>query len=408
MKHILIVGASLAGTTAAEQLRTDGFDGRITLFEVAAELPVDRPPLTKAVLAGEAEPTAAPLPIVGRLHDLDLELKLGTEATAFDAATRTVRWVDRGTGAAGESDADGVLLATGSRARRLPTAIGGDLDGVFTIRDGADAVALRTAVAATDGPARVVVIGSGFIGAEVAATLRSAGHGVTLVEAAPVPLQRVLPGDIGGFVATLHRGHGVDVRLGVGVDRITGTTRAESVVLSDGSEIPCDVVVAGVGAEPVTDWLDGSGLTLDSGVVCDETLLAAPGVVAAGDLCRWPHPTYGWLRVEQWENAIAQGGHAARRLLHHPATGPAAAFDTVPWFWSDQYGRKIQMTGIAAPDDEFVIDGDPRSGDDFLVLFGRDGRCTAALGVGRPRQVIRVRMRLAAGCSWDDARALIS
>jgi NADPH-dependent 2,4-dienoyl-CoA reductase/sulfur reductase-like enzyme len=272
-----------------------------------------------------------------------------------------------------------------------------DLAGLHTLRTLDDCLALRADLEAV--PSRVVVVGAGFIGAEVAATARQRGLEVTLLEALPVPLQRVLGDRMGSVCADLHRDQGVDVRLSTGVDAFVDDAkgRVAGVVLSDGTTLEADVVVVGVGVVPNTEWLEGSGLTIDNGVVCDETCLAAPGVVAAGDVARWPNRRFGEvMRVEHWENAQEQGSHAARRLL-----GDTAPYEPVPWFWSDQYDRKIQLAGRSGPDDEVrIVDGsiDERR---FVAVYGRAGRLVGVLGMNRPRPVIQYRRLIAEGASWD-------
>jgi NADPH-dependent 2,4-dienoyl-CoA reductase/sulfur reductase-like enzyme len=202
----------------------------------------------------------------------------------------------------------------------------------------------------------------------------------------------------------------VDVRLGVGVAGLLGGDRVERVELTDGELVDVDVVVAGIGVVPNTGWLDGSGLTVDNGVVCDETLLAAPGIVAAGDVARWPHPLYDEVvRVEQWENAIEQGEHAARRLLAEldgsPSPGP---FATVPWFWTDQYDRKVQLAGRVGPGDGVEVVEGSIAAQRFVALFRRDDRCIGVLGVNRPRHVVQLRMRMATPLPWADAVASVA
>ncbi len=391
MRDIAIVGASLAGTSAAVALREAGYEGTIRLIDSAAELPSDRPPLSKQVLAGTMEAEAAAQPNAARLAELDLDLVLGTSARALHVESRTLELSD---GSA--LSVDGVVLATGATPRRLDT----DLAGVHVLRTLDDCLAIRGELDA--GARHVVVVGAGFIGAEVAATCRGLGLDVTLVEALPWPLQRALPGEIGRFVADLHASEGVDVRLGAGVAELRGSGRVEQVELSDGSVVDADVVVVGIGVVPNVDWLRSSSLVLSNGVRCDETCLAAPGVVAAGDMCEWPNPLYDELmRVEHWEHAIEQGSHAARRLLE-PAEG-GTPFASVPWFWSDQYDRKIQMAGRARHDDEVeIVDGSIEERR-FVALFRRGDRCTAVLGVNRPRHVVQLRMAMAEPLPWDDA-----
>jgi NADPH-dependent 2,4-dienoyl-CoA reductase/sulfur reductase-like enzyme len=248
------------------------------------------------------------------------------------------------------------------------------------------------------------VVGAGFIGAEVAATARARGLEVTLIEALPVPLQRVLGDEMGAVCAAIHRDHGVDLRVDTGVDGFVtaGDGRVAGVRLAGGEVVDADVVVVGVGVTPNTEWLDGSGLTIDNGVVCDETCLAAPGVVAAGDVARWPNRRFGEvMRVEHWDNAQDQGAHAARRLL-----GATEPYEPVPWFWSDQYDRKIQLAGRSGPgDDVAIVDGSVEERR-FVALYGRAGRLVGVLGMNRPRLVMQFRQHIAEGLSWPDALSL--
>ena len=217
----------------------------------------------------------------------------------------------------------------------------------------------------------------------------------------------MLGDELGTVFANLHREHGVDLRLGVGVAAISGGDRVERVELADGSAVDCDVVVIGVGVKPNTEWLEGSGLTLEDGVVCDATCLAAPGVVAAGDVARWPNPLFDEvMRVEHWENAIEQGAHAARTLLADAAGGAGGEpFAPVPWFWSDQYDRKLQLAGRPQADDEMLLVEGSFAERRFLALYGRKGRVVGVLGMNRPAHVVRYRARILAGMTWDEALA---
>jgi NADPH-dependent 2,4-dienoyl-CoA reductase/sulfur reductase-like enzyme len=352
--------------------------------------PYDRPPLSKDVLAGEWEIDRLPLAPVA-VDDMAVEWRLGVAARSLDLDARKVELED------GSAVAfDGLVIATGARVRTLPGQP--DLAGIHTLRTIDDCLALRADFEAT--PSRVIVVGAGFIGAEVAATARRRGLEVTLLEALEVPLQRVLGDRMGAVCGDLHRDQGVDVRLSSGVEAFVddGGGRVAGVVLSDGTTVDAEVVVVGVGVVPNTEWLEGSGLTIDNGVVCDETCLAAPGVVAAGDVARWPNRRFGEvMRVEHWENAQEQGAHAARRLL-----GDTAPYEPVPWFWSDQYDRKIQLAGRSGPDDDVrIVDGsieDRR----FVALYGRAGRLVGVLGMNRPRPVMQYRQLIARGASWDD------
>jgi 3-phenylpropionate/trans-cinnamate dioxygenase ferredoxin reductase subunit len=391
---VAVVGASLAGLSAAEALRGAGFDGDLVVVDPSPELPADRPPLSKQVLAGTLDPADAGQPAAHRLAELGLDLRLGVGAVGFSAATRELALADGSTLAP-----DAVVLATGSSPRRLDT----DLAGVHVLRDLGDCLAIRDDLDAA--PRRVVVVGAGFIGAEVAATCRQRGLEVTMVEAQERPMQRVLPGEIGDFFTELHRSQGVDVRLGTGIAELIGEGRVEAVRLADGSIVRADVVVAGIGVVPSTGWLEGSGLELRDGVVCDATLLAAPGIVAAGDVARWPNPLYDEeMRVEQWENAIEQGEHAAKRLLAADAAD-AAPFAPVPWFWTDQYDRKIQLAGRVGPGDEVRIVEGSTEERRFVALFRRGDRCIGVLGVNRPRHVVQLRMRMVSPLPWDEALA---
>ena len=389
---VTIVGASLAGYWAAETLRRDGFEGRISLIGDEHHAPYDRPPLSKKYLAGDLNDDRLALTTAERLADLQLDLRLGCSATGLDVAGRTLE-VD---GAA--EPFDGLVIATGTRCRTLPGTAG--LAGVHTLRTRDDAAAIRDALA--DGARRLMVVGAGFIGAEVASTAIGRGVEVTMVEALEAPFGRVLGVEMGAVMADVHRHHGVDLRTGVGVDEVLGDGRVAGVRLADGATLDVDLLLVGIGVVPNTEWLEGSGLTLDNGVVCDGTCLAAPGVVAAGDVARWPNPRYGELmRVEHWDNAVQQGVHAARRLLQ--SDEEATPFAPVPWFWSDQYDRKVQLAGRPHPDDEVRVVAGSTAEHRFAAFYGRDGRFTAALGMNRPRQVMQSKGLLEAGASWDEA-----
>ena len=403
---IAIAGLSLAGLRAAERLRQIGHEGRIVAVSGEPHLPYDRPPLSKELLAGAKQAADIVLRRQG-IADLDLDLRVGVRATALELGDRPTLVLDDGE----RIRADGVVLATGATPRHLPAAICPPrLGGVHTLRTLDDALALRAELDA--GPSRVVVIGAGFIGAEVAATCRNRGLRVTVLEALAQPMVRGLGERLGAVCAQLHRDHGVDLRLGVQVAAVEGDERVERVRLADGSAIECDVLLVAVGVVPDTGWLEGSGLTLDNGVVTDATCLAAPNVVAAGDLARFPNPLFDGelMRLEHWTNATESATHAADRLLAiAPAAGGApAAFAPVPFVWSDQYDVKIQSVGRFDADHDVHVAHGSTADYRFVALFGRHGRLRGALGFRQPRLVMQYRRLVAERASWDDALAVAS
>jgi 3-phenylpropionate/trans-cinnamate dioxygenase ferredoxin reductase component len=397
---IAIVGASLAGLRAAETLRAEGFAGSVTLIGAERHLPYDRPPLSKQFLAGTWGLDRVVLRPADKIAALELDLRLGCRATALDVAGHALTLDDDGT-----LGFDGLIIATGAQPRLLSGAPG--LAGVHTLRTLEDSIALSHA-AAED--ARLVVVGAGFIGSEVAATCRARGARVTVVEALPQPLSQVLGAEMGAVCGALHRDHGVELRTGVGVQGLrahatpSGDGRVAGVELADSTAIDADAVVVGIGVAPTTAWLDDSGLELSDGVVADATLHAADDVVVAGDVARWFDEGLGThVRIEHWTNASEQGAVAARSLL--AGRRHATAYVPVPYFWSDQYDVKIQVIGHPRPDaDVVVVDGslDSRR---FVALYGHGGRLIAALGFGRPRQLMGYRPLLETGSSFDAALA---
>lgn len=374
-------------------------------------MPTDRPPLSKQVLAGSMDPAAAAAALTDRLdgYDVDVRLDHAVAGAGFEPYDLRLKFFNDH-----EMTTDGVVIATGSAARwpagflvETPESTANEpkfapsMTGVHVVRTVDDSLRLKADLDA--GPRRLLVVGAGFIGAEVAATARAQGVDVTMIEFAPLPLARVFGGAVGEFVAQLHRDEGVDLRLRVGLDHLEAGPdgRVATVHCTDGSAIAADLVVLGLGAAPDLEWLRGSGVAVDNGVVCDETLWCGPGVVAAGDVANWPNPVFGErMRVEHWENAIEQGEAAARRLLA-AANGPdPQPFASVPWFWSDQYDCKMQLAGRPAVDDEIVlIDGDPAERR-FAVAFRRGDRCTGVFACNRPRTVVMARMRMAESLDW--------
>ncbi|MFT4572212.1 MAG: 3-phenylpropionate/trans-cinnamate dioxygenase ferredoxin reductase subunit [Hyphomicrobiaceae bacterium] len=391
LKEIAIVGASLAGLRTAEALRAQGYDARITLIGDETSQPYDRPPLSKEVLSGKWEAERTLLRRDG-LDDLGLDLRLGVGVQALDTAARRLVLADRS-----ELSFDGLVIATGARARRLPNQP--TLDGLFTLRTLDDAVAIRAAI--TAGSPRVAVIGAGFIGAEVAASCRGLELDVAMIEVADVPMARLLPREIGEVVASMHRDRGVDVRLGVGVDGFVGEDRVTGVRMQDGSIVHADVVVVGVGAIPATEWLAGSGLTIDDGVVCDDRCRAGDRIVAAGDCARWMSRRAGkTVRSEHWTNAVDQAVVAADALLNGDA---AAHYDPIPYVWSDQYGVKIQIAGRPSADDAVhIVHGDPADLR-FVALLSQGDRLTGCIGMRRARFVMEYLELLERDASLGEA-----
>ncbi len=396
-----VVGASLAGLRACETLRSEGFSGRLHLIGAELHLPYDRPPMSKQVLAGVWPPERASLADVRRLDELGVELHLGQRAVSLDAEAATVV-IEDGTSFA----ADGVVVATGASPRRLPGTEG--LEGVRLLRTMEDSLELRRRVLEAGEGGRVVVVGAGFIGSEVASTCAGLGSTVTVLEALDTPLENALGPTVGAACGALHERNGVTLRTGTGVAGVrAGDASAPWVVeLSDGSSLDADVVVVGIGVVPETGWLDGSGLEIDNGVQCDHALFGADRVVAAGDIARWRWDAAGdgaSVRIEHWQLAAEMGVAAARSLLAGRAA--AEAFDPLPYFWSDQYGTRIQSLGYPRPtDDVELVQGSFEDGK-FLVCYGLGGRLSAALGVGMARQLMGLRPLLVEGSSFDQALA---
>lgn len=357
-----------------ETLRQEGFSGRITLIGSETARPYERPPLSKAVLQGTSPDERVFLRPPEYYVEQQIDLRLGIRATALIPAEHLIELEDRS-----RLDYDKLLIATGVKVRRLnvPRA---DLPGIHYLRTLDDA---RTIREATVKARRVVVIGAGFIGAEVAAVCRVQGIAVTVLEVLPVPLQRALGDEVGRIYADIHREHGVDLRLGVGVTEFRGSGRLEQVITTIGDAIDCDLAVVGVGVQPDVDWLEGSGLALANGIQVDEfSQTNLPDVYAAGDVANWWHPILEErLRVEHYENAQNQGVAAAKSML-----GIREPYAPVPFFWSDQYDLTLQYVGHASGRDNVVFRGDIASRN-FLAFYLRDGQIRAALGINRFRDV---------------------
>jgi 3-phenylpropionate/trans-cinnamate dioxygenase ferredoxin reductase subunit len=368
----VIVGASMAGATAADTLRREGFDGPITLIGAEHALPYERPPLSKEFLRGESSRDDVLLNPQDYYRGQSIELRLGQVVTALDVGRKLVQ-LDSGE----RVPYSKVLVATGATPRRLAVP-GSDLEGIFYLRTLADAAALRDALASKP---RVVVIGAGFIGAEVAATARGLGCEVTVLEVLPVPLSRALGDEMGAIYAGFHREQGVDLRTNEGIAQFVGASRLEAAVTNSGDTIPCEVALIGIGVTPAVGFLEGSGVEVDNGIVVDEYCRASvPGVFAAGDVANWWHPAWQErLRLEHYDNASNQAIAAARSML-----GKGKPYAPVPYFWSDQYDLRLQYVGHASRWDEAVMRGTPE-GRSFSVFYLLDGRLRACLMVNRPR-----------------------
>jgi len=364
----IIVGASLTGARAAETLRTEGFDGRVVLTGTEDERPYERPPLSKDYLRGEAGREKVYLHPEGFYAKHDIELRLGRSAVSLDTSSRELELDD------GERlRYDRLLLATRAEPRRLAIP-GAELDGVLYLRSVEDSDALR---ARLDRGRAAVVVGAGWIGAEVAASARQRGLEVTVIEPASVPLQRVLGTEVGAIYHRIHADHGVRMLMGTGVAGFEGDGAVERVRTSDGHALECDFVVVGVGVAPRVGLATRAGLAVDNGVLVDEHLrTSAPGVFAAGDVANAHHPFYGErIRVEHWANALNQGPAAARNML-----GQSAAYERLPYFFSDQYDVGMEYTGFARDWDRVVLRGDPAARE-FIAFWLVDDRVVAGMNV---------------------------
>jgi 3-phenylpropionate/trans-cinnamate dioxygenase ferredoxin reductase component len=382
---IVIVGGGLAAARTAEQLRRSEYTGPVTIVSDEVHLPYDRPPLSKEVLRKEVDDTA--LKPREWYDENDITLRLGSAATGLDTHEQTVT-LDDGT----VLGYDELVIATGLVPRRIPAFP--DLEGIRVLRSFDESMALREHASAAR---HAVVVGAGFIGCEVAASMRGVGVDVVLVEPQPQPLAAVLGEQIGELVARLHRDEGVDVRLGVGVAEVRGEGHVDTVVLTDGTELPADLVVVGIGSRPATEWLDGSGIEVDNGVLCDEAgRTSAPNVWALGDVASWRDPMGHQARVEHWSNVADQARVVVPAMLGLDV--PSAV--VVPYFWSDQYDVKIQCLGEPhATDIVHLVEDNGRK---FLAYYERDGVLVGVVGGGLPGKVMKVRAKIAAGAPISE------
>lgn len=390
-RRFIIVGASLAGAKAAETLRREGFDGQITLIGEEPVRPYERPPLSKDYLQGKAGTEKVFVHGEGYYDEHDIDLRLSCSVQAIEPRLREVAL-----GSGERLSFDALLLTTGAAPRRLSVP-GAKLEGVLYLRDLADADRLKTAIA---NATKVVVIGGGWIGCEVAASARQLGAEVALIEAGELPLQRVLGPELGRFYRDVHADHGVELHLGAGVEALRGGTKVEEVRLTDGTAVLGDVVVVGVGVTPRTELAEAAGLALDNGVVTDEYLAtSAAGVFAAGDVANAWHPHLGRrFRLEHWSSALNQGPAAAKNML-----GAATPYERIPYFFSDQYDVGMEFSGYTADWDEVVFRGDP-AGREFIAFWLKDGRVTAGMSVNVWDVAQPIAALVTAGKAVDRAR----
>jgi 3-phenylpropionate/trans-cinnamate dioxygenase ferredoxin reductase subunit len=389
---MVVVGGGLAGAKAAQTLREEGYDGGLVILAEEAERPYERPPLSKEYLNGSKERDVIYVHDPGWYDEHDVELRTGVRAVGLDPGGHTVE-LDGGE----RLPYRAVLLATGAEPRRLRVP-GAESEGVLTLRSAADSDRLKAELA--PGDRRVVVVGAGWIGLEVAAAARSYGNEVSVVEPQPTPLRAVLGDEIGGVFADLHRSHGVDLRLSTGVRELRGDGRVRAVVTDDGTEIPADLVVVGVGVAPRTQLAEAAGLAVDNGVVVDSALRAsAPDVFAAGDIASWLHPLYGrHIRVEHWANALNGGPVAARAML-----GQDVVHDRLPYFFTDQYDLGMEYSGLGGVDMRVVCRGNPDDGE-FIAFWLEGDRVRAAMNVNVWDVTDPLQALIRADRPVDDAR----
>lgn len=387
-RRIVIVGASRSGVVTAEQLRRAGWSEAIILVGAESRPPYDRPPLSKEFLTGASD--GSDLGLAHLLPD-DVELQLGVEAIELSIPERFIALAN------GERlDFDGIVIASGVRARRLA----GPLAALPVLRTIDDALALRESIGAAE---RVAVVGGGFIGAEVCSIARSLGKSAILLEADSQPLIRAVGPKMGGLVADLHRRNGVEIHCDAVVTGVgEGQNSPYLLHLDSGLVVEADAVLQAVGTVPNIDWLQGSGLALGNGVICDAGLRASDGIYAVGDVACWNHPRYGYVRVEHWANANDHAVVAAGNLVAElNGSGSCKACDVVPYFWSDQHGLKIQLAGIPTGAEQVEVRSD---GTLLMALFGQAGTLAAAMTWNMPRELARMRHQLAAGPSLADVR----
>tara|TARA_R110002110_G_scaffold63045_6_gene175471 strand:- start:4012 stop:5238 length:1227 start_codon:yes stop_codon:yes gene_type:complete len=386
----VVIGAGQAGGWTAKTLRDEGFDGRIVIIGDENFAPHERPPLSKEVLLGDAEKDVCLLWPPGTLEDAGIELRLGESVTAIDADAHTL--------SLGSGETIGwnrLMIATGGRARPLPVD-GADLDGVYTLRTIEDAEAIRSRLVSG---ANVLVVGAGWIGLEVAAAARKRDANATVIELADRVCARALTEEMSAWVHDLHTRHGVDIRLSTAFERFEGDGKLERAVLGDGTVIPCDIAVVGIGLIPNTELAEQAGLAVDNGIVVDEHgQTSHPDIFAAGDVTNHPNSLLGRrVRLESWENAQNQAINAAKAML-----GTPQPYAEIPWFWSDQYDANIQMMGLPEDWDETAIRGDRDAGE-FIEFYLKDGELQGAAAINNPRDLRFTRRMMTSGKKFDAA-----
>jgi NADPH-dependent 2,4-dienoyl-CoA reductase/sulfur reductase-like enzyme len=391
---VVVVGSSVGGVRTAQALRSEGFDGRVVLVGDEARLPYDKPPLSKQFLAGSWDTDRIVLLTEAAAGQAGIELRLGVAAERLDVAARQIVLAD-----GRRLDYDAVVIATGATARPSPWAA---RSGVHVVRTMGDSQYLQADLRRGG---HVVVVGGGFIGAEVAATARSLGREVTVVDPLSVPIGRVVGAEVGSHFAELHRRHGVTTRFGTGVESVEGGAGDLRVALTDGTLLTAGTVVVGIGATPNDGWLTDSGLLVDNGVVCDEFSRAvdAPAVYAVGDVARWFHPDHGeHTRVEHWTNAVDQAVCVAHNIAHPE---DLHAYRPVEYVWSDQYDWRIQILGRPHRAVEHHLVGDPEADTPrFAALYrGGDGRLSGTVTVNWPKALVTGRRLMGAGATFADA-----
>jgi phthalate 3,4-dioxygenase ferredoxin reductase subunit len=395
----VVVGSSIGGVRTAQALRSEGFDGRVVLVGEESQLPYDKPPLSKQFLTGQWDADRVLLLTPEKAAKDEIELRLGSPAIRLDVASRTVLLAD-GT----SLEYDSAVIATGASARPSPWR---PESGVHVVRTLEDSQRLHARLM-DGGP--VVVVGGGFIGAEVAGSARGLGHEVTVIDPLPTPIGRVVGPEIGRLFTELHHRHGVATRFGVGVEAIEGTAGNLRVRLTDGSQLQAATVVVGIGAVPNDGWLADSGLPLDNGVLCDQysRALDAPDIFAVGDVARWFHPGHReYVRVEHWTNAVEQGVCAAHNIAH---PDDLRAYHPVEYVWSDQYDWKAQIVGRPNHGTRHEIVGtlsgeNPRAA---VLYTDETGRLWGAVTVNWPKALVQCRRLVTDGATFDDALTRVS